>query len=171
VPAALFLAARDEAEFAALLAHGMQHVALRHGLRQSTPSGQFATVPLIFLGGWPTGSAGFAIPAGFALEQRKLELDADAHAVESLAAAGFDPAALLRYLARVQADTPVSKTVSPLPTKEERLAALRSRIGQIAAKPYEAGSPEFLRLQGEVRRVKEAPARIVPPALKRPGER
>jgi len=36
VPAALFIAAQDEAEFSGLLAHAMEHIAQRHGTRQAT---------------------------------------------------------------------------------------------------------------------------------------
>ncbi|MBI1899348.1 MAG: M48 family metalloprotease [Acidobacteria bacterium] len=49
VPASLVLAARDEAEFAGMLAHAMAHVAERHGTRQAT-RGQIlnqASIPLI----------------------------------------------------------------------------------------------------------------------------
>ena len=34
IPAALFFAVNDEAEFAGMLAHAMEHVALRHGTRR-----------------------------------------------------------------------------------------------------------------------------------------
>jgi predicted Zn-dependent protease len=38
VPAALFIAAQDEAEFAGMLAHSIMHVAARHGTRMATPT-------------------------------------------------------------------------------------------------------------------------------------
>jgi len=54
VPAALLLAAQDEAEFAAMLAHAMAHIAKRHGIRYATPgaAANSRAVPLIFFGRW-----------------------------------------------------------------------------------------------------------------------
>src|SRR5258707_6777372 len=54
VSSRLILTARNEAEFAGMLAHAMAHVAERHATRQST-RGQVAngaSIPLIFMGGW-----------------------------------------------------------------------------------------------------------------------
>jgi predicted Zn-dependent protease len=67
VPAGLFLAAQDEAEFAGMLAHAMGHIALRHGTRQATRGVLIKqrSIPLIFMGGWTTlCSSGLSIPAG-----------------------------------------------------------------------------------------------------------
>jgi len=96
VPAALFLAARDEAEFAALLAHAMAHIAARQGNVQ--PTG-LASVPLIFgFGGSCT--EGGALPVGFTATRRGFELQADALSLQTMAQAGFDPKALVRYTER-----------------------------------------------------------------------
>src|SRR5664279_3265498 len=59
VNSGLLLKADNEAELAGVMAHEIAHVAARHGTRQAT-RGQllnYATIPLIFLGGW----AGYAI--------------------------------------------------------------------------------------------------------------
>ena len=80
VPAALFLAARDEAEFAALLAHAMAHIAARQGNVQ--PTG-LASVPLIFgFGGSCT--EGGALPVGFTATRRGFELQADALSLQTM---------------------------------------------------------------------------------------
>ncbi|MCP5110700.1 MAG: M48 family metalloprotease, partial [bacterium] len=52
VPASLILAARDEAEFAGMLAHSMAHVAARHGTRTATRAEivKLAGIPLVFSG-------------------------------------------------------------------------------------------------------------------------
>jgi predicted Zn-dependent protease len=75
VPGALFIAAHDEAEFAGMLAHAMEHIVQRHLLRQATPAG--ATIPLIPLG----PCSGGMIPVGYLPTQRSNELEADALAV------------------------------------------------------------------------------------------
>src|SRR5437879_13364529 len=65
VPAALFIAAQDEAEFSGLLAHAMEHIAQRHGTRQATRGTMvnYSSVPLICMGGGC--SEWRAIPLGF----------------------------------------------------------------------------------------------------------
>src|SRR5260221_8988292 len=55
VPAALFIAARDETELSGMLAHAMEHIAQRHGTRQATRGIviNHASIPLMFMGtGW-----------------------------------------------------------------------------------------------------------------------
>src|SRR3954462_4520142 len=59
VNSGLMLKAESEAELAGVMAHEIAHVAARHGTKQAT-KGQiinYATIPLIFMGGW----AGYAI--------------------------------------------------------------------------------------------------------------
>src|SRR5215218_7678918 len=54
VNSGLILKAESEAELAGVMAHEIAHIAARHGTRQAT-RGQlvnFATIPLIFMGGW-----------------------------------------------------------------------------------------------------------------------
>ena len=67
----ILINADSEAEMAGVMAHEIAHVACRHGTRQATKGQliQFATIPLIFMGGW-TGYAilkepRMAIPMGF----------------------------------------------------------------------------------------------------------
>ena len=94
VPVRAFIAAQSEAEFAALLAHAIGHVELRHGTRMAT-RGQvenMSSIPLIFIGGW-TGvhsqtGANVLVPAGFQKMQREYELEADRFGVELAARAG-----------------------------------------------------------------------------------
>ncbi len=107
VPAGLILGAHDEAEFAGMIAHAMIHVAARHGTRQATRGeiANLATIPLIFMGGWAGDPNGTLVPVGFRRFQRANEIEADRVAVPTMAAAGYDPGALLRYISRVQADS------------------------------------------------------------------
>src|SRR5207253_10081723 len=59
VNSGLILAADDESELAAVMAHEIAHVAARHGTEQASKAEliQFASIPLIFMG----GVGGFAI--------------------------------------------------------------------------------------------------------------
>jgi beta-barrel assembly-enhancing protease len=98
VPAALFLAAQDEAEFAGMLAHAMAHVVEHHGTQQATPGKlmQFASIPVDFNRGIGCAS-GLAVPVRFLEFQRTLENEADLLAVQTMALTEFDPNALVRY--------------------------------------------------------------------------
>ncbi len=169
VPAALFIAALDEAEFAGMLAHAMGHIAQRHGTRQATRGTMInnASIPLIFMGGGC--SEGHAIPLAFMALQRSAELEADSLAVQTMARAGFNPRALAQYLQRVQVRTAgtISKVYSPLPDRDQRLANIGSAIEKLRTVGYAAIAPaEFSAAQQELRRLgSRRPQR--PPTLMR----
>jgi beta-barrel assembly-enhancing protease len=168
VPAALFLAAQDEAEFAGMLAHAMAHIAERHGTRQATRGAivNYASTPLIFAGGWGGCPSG-GVPLGFLAFQRGFERQADLLAVQTMAHAGFDPNGLVRYIERVQlppsGQTP--QVFSPLPARDERVAAMLSGIASLPAVDYPvAPGGEFGATQQQVRAA--VPARTYhPPSL------
>ena len=159
VPAALFLAAQDEAEFAGMLAHAMEHVAERHGTRQAT-RGEIAgsaSVPLVFMGGINGCASDQAVPLGFVAFQRNFERQADFLAVQAMARAGYDPRALARYIERVQPPVPPPSTAraafSPLPRRDDRVGIMESAISKVPATQYAAPAPgEFSAAQEEVRR-------------------
>src|SRR5436190_10019981 len=70
VPAALFLAAQDEGEFAGVLAHAIEYIAQRHRTRQATRRTMTnnTSPPLIFMGGWAGGcSENQAVPTAASL--------------------------------------------------------------------------------------------------------
>ena len=129
VPAALFGAADDEAEFAAMLAHSMEHVVLHHRTR----------------GGC---SGGALIPVSLRASVRNNELEADALAIPLLASAGFDPSALARYIARVQ--PPSSTPSAVLPSRDQRLAAMRPIIQRFPLAYSQVSSSEFIAIQRAV---------------------
>jgi predicted Zn-dependent protease len=141
VPVALFTAAADEAEFAGMLAHAMEHIAQRRGFNQPGT----ASIPLVFVGGGSGSCSGGSMPAGLAASQRVAEEDADWWAIQVMTATGFDPAALLRYVERIQPHS-------------DRATALRQALGRI---------DDFAAIQREVRRLTESPTPKQPPSLRR----
>src|SRR5207249_4773397 len=68
VNSGLILAAPDEAELAAVMAHEIAHIAARHATRQLTRSDilTLASIPLIFVG----GGLGFAVQEAAGLATR-----------------------------------------------------------------------------------------------------
>jgi beta-barrel assembly-enhancing protease len=118
----LILAAHDEAEFAGMLAHAMAHSAARHSLRvlarDQTSQGINQSVP----------QRSFA---------SAFEYEADALATQAAWKAGFDPAALARYLDRTQLD-------------KKRLARIEKEIDGLPARSY-SSSTEFAAIQQELR--------------------
>ena len=164
VPAGLITAAQSEAEFAGMLAHAMAHVAERHGTRTATRGElvNMASVPLIFVGGW-TGyairqGAGAAVPLGLLNFQRQFELAADGTAVRTVAAAGYDPGAVVRYIERTQSGR-MPEVWSPLPARDKRITAMEEAIAALPAAAYTAADG-LAPIQEEVRRlVPQAPRR------------
>jgi predicted Zn-dependent protease len=161
IRASLLLAVNNETEFAGMLAHAMAHVAERHATRQATHGemNQLATVPLIFIGGsgdfGDDGVSGYnqtaLLPVAALTTRRQYELEADQVAVKAMAAAGFDPNALLSYLERVQA--PRSNELSALPHLATRIANLKEAIQNLSANDWHISSESFHSMQDEVRRV------------------
>lgn len=119
VPAILVLTARDESEFAGMLAHAMAHIAEGHSARG-----------------------------------RELESRADADAVKAMAAAGYDPEALIRYIERVQPR--LSSRFSPLPSRQARVEAIREDIAALPRAEMQArpGNGDFAAVQQAVRKAR-----------------
>ncbi len=107
VPADLITTARNEAEFAGMLAHAMAHVV--------------AGAP-----GMTGNAAGLGVPVGVLGLQRANEAEADALAVKAMAAAGYDPAGLASYLRRVQ---PASGRVAAILAQIRQLPARTYHTG------------------------------------------
>lgn len=151
VSAGLFLAAESEAEFAGMLAHAMAHAAARHGTRMATPGGP-ATVYL------PVHGIATTVPLGYLSIVRGFEREADHLAVQSMAPAGYDPAALLRYFDRtLLAGSP--KLPSPFPSRETRIADLQQAIAELPPREYSSGTGEFERIREQVRSFTQAALR------------
>jgi len=147
VSSRLILTARNDAEFAGMLAHAMVHVAERHWSRQATRGevANAASIPVIFMGGWIGMGEGeeSLVPIAFRSTQRRLEAEADVLAVKITSGAGYDPEALVGYIGRTQ----------PADSRESRIAGMENAIRDLPAKDYSTGSAEELvRVQDELRR-------------------
>jgi beta-barrel assembly-enhancing protease len=161
----LIAAARNEAEFAGMLAHAMAHVAARHWTRQAT-RGQIAQIGMqaqSAAASTPDQGRGIAIPLGMLTFQRVNEREADYLAVKAMAAAGYDPAGLASYVERLQPPaTGRGSVFETLPPRDERVAAIQAEIGQLPARTYET-SDEFARVQEEVK----LPVAVPPTLIKK----
>ena len=105
---------------------------------------------------------------GFLGQLRSNELEADALAVEALAHAGFDPTALVRYIERDRPASPgaLPKVFSPLPERDQRIAALSVAIARLPQTSYAEPGTEFAAIRDEVVRLAARPEEP-PPTLKR----
>jgi beta-barrel assembly-enhancing protease len=151
IPAGLILETQDEAEFAGTLAHAMAHVLGRHYTRQQTK------FEIAGLAAGPVRSVRVAvgqnqsidqpIDAGFLQFQKSMESEADRIAVQLTSTAGYDPRGLERFIAREQ-----SATGQPgLPPRDDRVRTIERAVQ--ALPQQNAPSPDFVRLQEEVRRL------------------
>ena len=151
VPLRLLIDAKEEAELAGMLAQ-----AIGRGPQLIRGNG---TIPLIFVGSFGCST----MPASALLKRRELELQADKSAVLTMSRAGFDPAALLRYIERVQ---PLDRPDLPFPLRAARLAALQDAIGG-QAPVAERDSAEFCVIQELAHAEAAESPRQACPALKR----
>lgn len=136
VPSHLLLTARDEAEFAGMLAQAMARVPV---LIESNAG----TIPIFLVDSFDSAP----MPAGVIDRRRERELQADASAILLLSRAGFDPSALLRYIERAQ---PLDRPRSPFPARADRIAALQKAIRDLPPASY-SESDEFYAIQQQVR--------------------
>jgi predicted Zn-dependent protease len=139
VNSALILAADDEAELAGVMAHEIAHVTARHGAKQMSKAQllQFATMPLIFLGG-PAGyglyqASGFLIPVTFLKFSRSDEAEADYLGLQYMYKTGYDPTAAVTFFEKLQAKETarpdsVSKLFATHPPTGDRIAMEKKNI-------------------------------------------
>jgi predicted Zn-dependent protease len=153
VPSRLLLTATGEAEFAGMLAQAIAREPL--SIRVIQNSG--ASIPVFTFVGSFWGDT--AMPAVPLRQQREIELQADKSAVLAISRAGFDPAAFLRFIERVQ---PPDSPRSPFPPRAERIAALRETLRNVPPAAY-TESDEFYSVQQRLRPAPTEPRS--PPSL------
>ncbi len=159
----ILINADSEAEMAGVMAHEIAHVACRHGTRQATKGQliQFATIPLIFMGGW-TGyaiyqGAHLAIPMGFLQFSRAMEAEADYLGLQYMYKAGYDPTAFVDFFEKIQSKEKkkpgsMSKVFATHPPTDDRIKNSQKEIQTILkAKPeYVVTTSEFNDVKGRV---------------------
>jgi beta-barrel assembly-enhancing protease len=156
VNSGLILAADEEAELAGVMAHEIAHVAARHGTRQMTRGqlANFATIPLIFVGGGLgyalQSAAGLALPLTFMTFSRSFEAEADYLGVQYMYKTGYDPQAFLAFFEKVQAQEKekpgrLAKAFATHPQTPDRITKTQEEIHRILpARPqYLVTTSEF----------------------------
>jgi len=152
----LIVKADSEAELAGVMAHEIAHVAARHGTRNATRGviANFATIPLIFVGGW-TGygiyqAANVLIPMGFLKFSRAMESEADMLGLEYMYKTGYDPTAFVDFFEKVETmekrkPGTMNKVFSTHPPTDDRIKAAQKNIQELLkAKPeYVVNTSEF----------------------------
>src|SRR5579864_621112 len=156
VNSGLILAADEEAELAGVMAHEIAHVAARHGTRQMTRGqlANFATIPLIFVGGGLgyalQSAAGLALPLTFMTFSRNFEAEADYLGVQYMYKTGYDPQAFLAFFEKVQAQEKekpgrLAKAFATHPQTPDRIPKTQEEIHRIlpARSDYLVTTSEF----------------------------
>lgn len=184
VDTGLILAAQNESELAGVMAHEIAHVAARHGTRQATRAevANWASLPLIFMGGWAgygiRQAVGLALPLSFLKFSRGFEEEADYLGLQYMYAAGYDPNGLVTFFERIQAKEKrkpgsISKAFSTHPQTPDRIARAQKEIAQIlpSRDSYIVDTSDFeavkARLEGIENRRNVEEARSDRPTLKR----
>ncbi len=152
----LILAADEEAELAGVMAHEIAHVAARHAMRQLTRSqfANFATIPLIFVGGGigyaARAAAGLGLPLTFLQFSRGFEAEADYLGVQYMYKAGYDPQAYVQFFEKIQAKEKkkpgsLAKAFSTHPQTPDRIEKTQEEINKILPprQQYVVNTSEF----------------------------
>jgi len=152
----LLLRAESESELAGVMAHEIAHIAARHGTRQATRAEltNYATIPLIFLGGWAgygiRQAASILIPLGFLQFSRGFESEADLLGLQYLYKAGYDPTSFVDFFEKIQAAEKrkpgtMAKVFSSHPLTQDRIENSQKNIEELLkAKPeYVVTTSEF----------------------------
>lgn len=136
------LAADDESELAGVMAHEIAHVCARHAMRQMTRANwaNFATIPLIFIGGGigyaAYEAAGIGIPLTFMKFSRGFEAQADYLGTQYLYASGYDPQAMVDFFEKIEATEKkkpgaLAKAFASHPATPDRVEHTQDEIAKI----------------------------------------
>ena len=135
VPAQLVEKLENEPELAAVLAHAITHIALRHPTRMAT---------MLELVNQASEGLPHDLPStpafGFRSFARRFESAADTLAIHILVESGYDPTGFIRYLEKC----PDARSIfAAQPSRPQRIQAVKAAIGSLAAKTHRADSVEF----------------------------
>jgi predicted Zn-dependent protease len=153
----LILAADNEAELAAAMAHEIAHVAARHATKSLTKSQiwGFASVALTVIGG-PAGVlihqvADVAMPMTFMKFGRNEEREADLLGLEYQYLAGYDPLAFVNFFERISArqkekkGNMVARLFATHPMTSDRIRRAQTEIATLLPRrdQYVVSTSEF----------------------------
>ena len=156
-------AADNEGQLAAVMAHELSHVVLRHGTAQASKAQLMQGAAGIFggiFGGSTSGallSQGVALGAGGLLLRysRSDETQADVLGTQVLYDAGYDPRAMAQFFEKLQAETKGKNPpqfLSDHPNPGNRVERVNEEIDKLGGVPPNAkrDSPEFEAIKREV---------------------
>ena len=163
VNSGLILAADNESELAGVMAHEIGHVAACHAAREATRGelANFATIPLIFVGGGIGYAAyslsGLAVPAAFMKFSRNFEGDADYLGVEYMYKAGYDPQDFVTFFEKLEAKEKqkpgfLAKAFATHPMTPDRITKAQDEIATIlpARAEYVEDTSEFQQVKARL---------------------
>jgi predicted Zn-dependent protease len=159
----LILAADNEAELAAVMAHEIAHVAARHATKNMTKSQiwGFASLALTAVGG-PAGIiihqvADIAVPMTFLKFGRNEEREADLLGLEYQYAAGYDPLAFVNFFERIAVHQKkdgnfVARLFASHPMTADRIRRAQEEIGTMLPQrdQYVISTSEFDEVKARV---------------------
>jgi predicted Zn-dependent protease len=183
----LIRTADTEAQLAGAMAHEIGHVSARHGTRQATREEitEIATIPLIFMGGWPgicvRGASSLAMPLGFLAVQRENEAEADLLGLQYLYKTGYDPLGMVEIFEKIfsvddRKHGKLANLTSTHPASDNRLVNVQKNIeALLKAQPqYIVTTSEFANVKARLLALdwdrKPEPVGPKPPTLRRPGD-
>lgn len=180
----LIMAADDEAELAAVMAHEIAHVAAHHAAREMTRMhyAQLGSIPLIMLGGWAGygiyEASNVAIPITFLKFSRKFEAQADYLGIQYLYKTGYDPTAMISFFEKIEAlrkQKPgiISKIFATHPMTPTRVRAAEKEIATILPPrhQYIENTSAFERVKARLARIENRRKLHAPPKNGRPSLR
>ena len=163
VNSGLITAADEESELAGVMAHEIAHVAARHGTEQYTKAtiAQYATIPLIFMGGGLGyglyQAAGFLIPLKFLQFSRSAETEADYLGLQYMYKTGYDPTAFVAFFEKIQAQEKkkpgkLAVAFSTHPPTQDRIEKTQTNIASIlpSREQYVINTSEFDSIKGKL---------------------
>jgi predicted Zn-dependent protease len=163
VNSGLVTAADEESELAGVMAHEIAHVAARHGTEQYTKAtiAQYATIPLIFMGGGLGyglyQAAGFLIPLKFLQFSRSAESEADYLGLEYMYKTGYDPTAFVSFFEKIQAQEKkkpgkLAVAFSTHPPTQDRIEKTEANISCVlpSRDQYIINTSEFDSIKGKL---------------------
>jgi Zn-dependent protease with chaperone function len=147
-------AARPE-ELAGVLAHEVEHVEQRHGLKALIKNAGFGVLLSMVLGDWSgTAAGGWIVNLTELKFSRDAEMEADREGLHRMAQAGIAPEHMANFFAKIaREESKAADALSILsthPSSPERTQALRQQIAVLPERRYEPLDIDWPAVQAEV---------------------